>query len=127
MIFVDLEEGHISGLDIISTKRKIAIELKNRTNTDNASSKKANFDKLAKFKSKNLDYSCIYGCINDNTEIKTKIGKINLIQHSGVELKIYVGTKLLELILTNNTNEIICHVRNLINKLTWWFTYKTIE
>lgn len=36
----NLKQGHESGLDIISHTKKIAIELKNRTNTDNASSKK---------------------------------------------------------------------------------------
>ena len=44
--FTDLKVGHSSGLDILSTSRKIAIELKNRTNTDNSSSKKSNFDKI---------------------------------------------------------------------------------
>ena len=38
--FKDLEKGHESGLDIISEERKIVAEIKNRTNTDNASAKK---------------------------------------------------------------------------------------
>lgn len=44
--FINLKQGHVSGLDIISESKKIAIELKNRTNTDNSSSKKTNIDKL---------------------------------------------------------------------------------
>ena len=116
--FTNLGNGHESGLDIISYDMKIIIELKNRTNTDNASAKKSNFDKLAKFKISNPEYDCIYGCINDDTEAKTNKGKIELIKHNGVELKIYVGSKLLDLILGDNKNEIITHVKNLIDKLT---------
>lgn len=52
--FKNLKQGHKSWLDVISEKRKIAIEIKNRTNTDNSSSKKSNFSKLAKFKKKIL-------------------------------------------------------------------------
>ena len=66
--FHDLKIGHESGLDILSNTREIAIELKNRTNTDNASSKKANLDKLAKFKKQNPTYRCIYATINEDTE-----------------------------------------------------------
>ncbi|NBV25373.1 MAG: Eco47II family restriction endonuclease [Proteobacteria bacterium] len=51
--FIDLKTGHTSGLDILSTERKIVIELKNRYNTDNASSRKTNLDKLYKYKIKN--------------------------------------------------------------------------
>jgi len=69
--FKDLGQGHPSGLDIISYTRLLIIELKNRTDTDNASSRKANLDKLAKFKKENPEYTAIYGCINDDTEEKT--------------------------------------------------------
>ena len=62
--FKNLKVGN--KLDVISEKRKIAIELKNRNNTDNASSRKTNLDKLAHFKSENPEYTCIYGVINDN-------------------------------------------------------------
>ena len=70
----NLKQGHESGLDIISYTKKVAIELKNRTNTDNASSKKANFDKLAKFKKNNPEYLCIYANINDKSEKTTLKG-----------------------------------------------------
>ena len=39
-LFENLGVGHETGLDVLSHPRKIAMELKNRTNTDNASSKK---------------------------------------------------------------------------------------
>ena len=38
--------------------------VKNRTNTDNYSSKKSNFDKLSIFKKNNPDFTCIYATIN---------------------------------------------------------------
>lgn len=44
--FNDLGIGHKSGLDIINTKQKIIMELKNRHNTDNASSRKTNYEKI---------------------------------------------------------------------------------
>jgi hypothetical protein len=68
--YINLKNGHKTGLDILSHTNKIAIELKNRTNTDNASSRKSNLDKLAKFKKNNPEYTCIYANINDNTEKK---------------------------------------------------------
>jgi len=48
--FTKLKIGNETGLDIISISRKMAIELKNRTNTDNHSSRKTNIEKLIKFK-----------------------------------------------------------------------------
>ena len=48
--FVNLKIGHETGLDILSESKRIAIELKNRTNTDNSSSKKANLDNLQNLK-----------------------------------------------------------------------------
>lgn len=68
--FINLKNGHKTGLDILSNKRKLAIELKNRTNTDNASSKKSNLDKLYKFKQENPEYICIYANINADTKKK---------------------------------------------------------
>lgn len=68
--FINLKIGHESGLDILSNTRKLAIELKNRTNTDNASSKKSNLDNLSKFKQENPEYICIYANINADTEKK---------------------------------------------------------
>jgi len=105
--FQDLGIGHETGLDIISYNRKIAIELKNRTNTDNASAKKSNLDKLANFKKQHPDFLCVYGNINDSTESKTWKGSIKTIEHNGVILKQYIGIALLNLILEDNTNYVI--------------------
>jgi hypothetical protein len=115
--FTDLHIGHKSGLDIISIQRKIIIELKNRTNTDNSSSKKSNLDKLSYFKKNNPDYICIYGCINDITEKNTTMGKNKTIIHNCVELKQYVGNELLTLILGKNTQLIINFVKETIERI----------
>lgn len=88
--YEDLGVGHETGLDIVSHKKKIIVELKNRTNTDNASSKKANLDKLGKFKKMHPDYTCIYGNINDTTKSKTENGEIKDILHNGVTIKHYI-------------------------------------
>jgi len=114
--FTNLKTGHESGLDIISHKKKIIIELKNRTNTDNHSSKKTNFEKLAKFKKNNPDYRCIYANINDDTENKTLKGSYKKIFYNGVEIEHIVGYKFLRFILGNDTDIIIEYIKNSIDK-----------
>lgn len=112
--FQDLGIGHETGLDIISYNRKIAIELKNRTNTDNSSAKKSNLDKLANFKKQHPDFLCVYGNINDSTESKTLKGSIKTIEHNGVILKQYIGIALLNLILEDNTNYVINKIKEIL-------------
>jgi Eco47II restriction endonuclease len=116
--YIDLGIGHNTGLDIISHKLKIVMELKNRTNTDNASSKKTNFDKLSKFKKNNPHYKCIYGNINDTTEEKTITGSEKRVTHNGVEIQIYTGMKLLRFVLGDDTKIIIDHVKSIVERLS---------
>ena len=66
--FIDLGEGDSSGCDIISHKRKIIIELKNRHNTDNASAKKTNINKLRTYVNNNNGYIGIYAVVNEKTK-----------------------------------------------------------
>jgi hypothetical protein len=113
--FVDLTIGHSTGLDIISETKKIAIELKNRTNTDNSSSRKSNFQKLANFKKLNPDYLCVYGTINDSSESKTKNGRIIKYVIDGVEIYQYIGFEFLNLVFNENAAEIVQFVRNTID------------
>ena len=115
---VNLKKGHETGLDILSHSRKIVVELKNRTNTDNASSKKANLDKLAKFKKSNPEYICIYANINADTEEKTLKGSIKKKLHDGVEIEHHVGCKILNFILGSDMESIIEFVKNTIDKYT---------
>jgi len=114
--FINLKVGHETGLDILSHTKKFAIELKNRTNTDNASSKKSNLDKLANFKKNNPDYICIYANINADTEEKTLTGSIRKILHNGQELEHQVGYAFLQFMLTDDTDTIIQFVKNTITK-----------
>ena len=114
--FQDLGVGHETGLDLMSTERKIIAEVKNRTNTDNASSRKANKDKLAKFKQQNPEYECIYGMINAKTKEETMKGKINTIQHNGVEIKEYIGMEFMRYILGEDTDSIMEFVKKTIDK-----------
>ena len=116
--FINLKIGHETGLDIISHTKKIAIELKNRTNTDNSSSKKSNLDKLAKFKKNNPTYICIYANINANTEENTLNGSIKKILHNGQELEHHIGYEFLRFILDTNIDEIIQFVKKTIDKYT---------
>lgn len=113
--FKDLGVGHITGLDLMSTERKIIVELKNRTNTDNASSRKANKDKLAKFKQQNPDHECIYGMINAKTKEETMKGKINILQHNGVEIKEYIGMEFMRYILGEDTDSIMEFVKKTVD------------
>jgi hypothetical protein len=100
--FVDLGEGDVTSLDVKSDKRKIIMEIKNRYNTDNASSRKTNLSKLAKYKKENPEYECIYAIINE----KQKSGKDDIITHDGMNIRYLSGQKLLDFIF-NNDKEII--------------------
>jgi hypothetical protein len=115
---INLKTGHKTGLDILSHNRKFAIELKNRTNTDNASSKKSNLDKLAKFKLANPEYVCIYANINADTEKKTIKGSITKLLHNNVEIEHQIGYKFIKFILGDDTDTIIDFVKNTIDKYT---------
>lgn len=113
--FINLKQGHATGLDILSHTKKIAIELKNRTNTDNSSSKKSNLDKLSKFKKEHPEYTCIYANINAATEQKTLQGSMTVILHNSVEIQHRVGIDFLTCMLGNDTEEIINFVKNAID------------
>ena len=113
---INLKTGHESGLDILSHTKKFAIELKNRTNTDNASSKKSNFDKLANYKKINPEYICIYANINAETELKTLQGSIKKILHNGVEIELYVGYTFLKFIFGNDMELIVEFIKKTIDK-----------
>jgi hypothetical protein len=115
---INLKIGHETGLDIISHTKKFAVELKNRTNTDNASSKKSNIDKLAQFKKNNPEYICIYANINADTEKKTLDGSIKKIMHNDVEIYHQIGYEFLKFILGSDTDLVIEFVRNTVDKYT---------
>ena len=112
----DLKVGHVTGLDILSDKRKFIAELKNRTNTDNASSKKTNFDKLAQFKIEHPEYTCIYANINDDTEEKSLQSIIKKFHHNGIELEHHVGDQFLKYIFGDDTSAVVEFLKTTIDK-----------
>jgi hypothetical protein len=101
--YENLSINHYSGLDIRNKKKKIIIELKNRYNTDNNSSRKQNFLKLSEYKKKHPNYKCIYGVIND----KQEDGKYYKFIFNNQELIYMSGNILLEYIFKANTGKII--------------------
>lgn len=118
--FQNLKNGHKTGLDIISHERKVIIELKNRYNTDNSSSRKTNFDKLTNFKKRNNEFTCIYGVINE----KNNIGKTKIINHNDMEILYLSGNCLFDFIFDKNKDTVllkikeyiaICNDKNIIN------------
>jgi len=117
--FQNLKRGHISGLDVMSTERKIAIEIKNRTNTDNSSAKKTNFNKLAKFKRENPEFTCIYASINAETEKKTLEGLSRKISHNGYDIEYWVGVKFLKLIFQQDYEEVIRFVKYTVDRYSY--------
>lgn len=112
----DLKIGHQTGLDIINTTRKYVIELKNKHDTDNSSARKANFQKLAKFRKKHPDYECIYGTINDIDKMgKTKtvtVGKETVTYMSGRVLLDYIFGKNTDIIVSMLKKKIQEHIAN---------------
>ena len=116
--FKDLGQGSGSGLDVISDERSIIMELKNRDNTDNKSSKQSNFDKLVKFKSENPNYTCVYGIVNITTRGKSpKKGYHKTVVHKGVNIEVYAGKDLFNFILGENAESIISHYKEIFSKI----------
>jgi hypothetical protein len=104
---INLKQGHETGLDILSHEREFIVELKNRTNTDNASSRKTNLDKLAKFKHAHPTYTCIYATINSSTKKKTMNTSKKIIIHNEVELEHHVGYEFLKFMCGTETDTLI--------------------
>ena len=109
--FKNLKTGDETGLDVISNDRKIIIELKNRYNTDNSSSRKTNYNKLASYKKKHLDYDCIYGVINEKKNIK---GIDKIIKIDDVYIHYLSGDKLLTFIFDKEKDDIIKLTQNIL-------------
>lgn len=112
----NLGVGHSTGLDIIDHTKKEIFELKNRHNTDNSSSRKANFDKLVKFKQENPEYDIIYAVINEKKILQSNknTGIQKNIEHNGHIIKYLSGDKLFDHVFEDNAQEIITYVKELI-------------
>jgi len=115
--WINLKQGHETGLDVMNPSKKIAMEIKNRTNTDNNSSRKANLDKLAAFKKMNPEYTCIYATLNDKSEKKTREGFVKKFIHDGVELEHRMGYEVLTFVLGKDRDAILECVRDTLDQL----------
>lgn len=107
--FKDLGIGHHSGLDVKNKNKKLIIELKNRHNTDNYSSRKSNYKKLVDYKKTHPKYTCIYAVIND----KHEEGRHKIIHFDNHKIHYYSGMCLLEFIFGDNANYVI----NILHKI----------
>lgn len=99
----NLGNGHETGLDLYNNKTETYIELKNRYNTDNASAKEKNYEKLAKQKMEG--FRSIYGVIND----KTKEGR---------HKEMIVKDAIIEYISADKLFEVITGISNFTEILT---------
>jgi hypothetical protein len=114
--YEDLKIGHESGLDCISRKKKIIIEIKTRPTTDNASSRKSNKEKLRKFKQHNPEYRCIYAYFQANTEKKTIEGSHKLLIKNGIVIEELIGSSFYNLIFGDNSEQVISFIKSTIDE-----------
>lgn len=110
--FTNLHVGHESGLDVMSTSKKLIFEIKNQHKTDNASSRKANLDKLVKFQKMNPEFKCFYGIIND----RVQEGCAKKIVHDGVDVEYLSGDKLFTFIFGENKDIVIKTVKEYVQQ-----------
>ena len=108
--FTDLHVGHESGLDILSKERKLAIELKNSFNTDNSSSRKSNFDKLAAYQRLNPDYTIIYGIVNERNGKSIKKTITHRYLNETVTIQYYSGKSLFSFLWEGRHQEVVDRV-----------------
>ena len=97
----------VKGIDLINKEKQIALELKNRDNTDNSSSRYRNCEKLIEFKQNNPDYELYYICINSPKKQNEKI-----IEFKGEKITFLFNEKALEFLYGSNYQNVI----NIIKK-----------
>ncbi len=113
--YINLKQGHQTGMDLLSVNRHEIIELKSRTNTDNSGSRKTKFDLLAKFKHNHPTFTCIYACINADTQYKTKNTTKQMIIHNGQEIEIHTGHKFLEHVFGDEFQNVVNFIKARMN------------
>jgi len=97
----------VEKIDFIDINRKIALELKSSTNTDNSSSRERNYQKLLEFKAKHTDYKLYYLCINYTTNQPQ-----NKILANGITL--LTGKYALEFLYGKDYSNVITAIQNCI-------------
>lgn len=108
--FIDLGNGKI--FDVINHERKIIMEIKNRYNTDNSTSRNANYSKLALFKKNHPDYTCVYAVIND----KTLNGTEYFIEHDKQQIKYCSGKKLMKYVFGDDDELVYSFIKKIVDK-----------
>ncbi len=111
--FINLGQGHPTKLDIMTSSTnpiKCIIELKNRYNTCNSSSKETTYNNLIEFKKTHLDHEVIFGIINCNTT--NNCGKDYIVNHKGYDIRYLSGDKFLQFIFGDDFRQIIDLLKN---------------
>ena len=96
----DLGVGDASSLDLKFTNdqgQKYIIELKNSYNTDNASSRARNIQKLARYAETHTDYIPIYGIINS----KIPTGQDKVVTFENMQVRMLTGPLFFKFIFQN--------------------------
>ena len=106
--------GHKSGLDCRKKDNSIILEIKNKYNTCNSNSQKTVYDKLSEYKKKYPKTRCILGIVNPRPNCSKLEEKII---HNEVQIEKIQGVKLLDLIFTSYTEDILEYTRNIMYPL----------
>jgi hypothetical protein len=89
------------------------MEIKNRYNTDNSSSRITKYSKLAKYKASHPEYTAIYGVINDMPDD----GKYRNIVQDNQQIKYISGFLFLRYVFGEDMECILNFARQLVEQL----------
>ena len=113
----NLKVGHATGLDLKSSdefaRGLFGMELKNRYNTDNSSSKKQNLTKLAKFARANAGYTPIYAYVN----AQHPEGEDTFITFDDVPIRILSGYKLFRFMFDDKASHFVTFVKKTAGRI----------
>lgn len=98
--FRDLGEKG-GGLDLIHHKRRIIVELKSSTNTDNSSSRHKKLSLLAEYQRDNPGWTAVYGCVFDH---KGNLSSEKRIRHDGQWIRVLVGDALFRFLFDDDAD-----------------------
>jgi len=113
--FIDLGTGHESGCDIMSVDKRIIMEVKNRTSTDNSSSRRRNLEKLATYKKDNpCCQEAVYGYVNLESEEKTQVGFRRVTNYNGVDILELGGDELFKYVFGSQAVEVTDFIINFV-------------
>jgi len=124
LIYEELAKFHnwtkVDKIDLVDIDKKIALEIKSSTNTDNSSSRERNYQKLLEFKSKHNNYKLYYVCINYLTK-----NPQNKILANGITL--LTGEFALQFLYGDNNQNVITTIQKCIKIFIQSDTFKMRE